>query len=82
MAVLSYDFWSRRFGRNPGVLGRWLTIREKQLQIVGVAEKGFTGVEPGIMTDIWAPNMMWDDARDLRLRAGAGFGSGAVCSPA
>ena len=61
VAVLSYDFWSRRFGRNPAVLGRWVTIRDKPLQIVGVAEKGFTGVEPGIMTDIWAPNMMWDD---------------------
>jgi hypothetical protein len=29
VAVLSYDFWSRRFGRNPGVLGRWVTVREK-----------------------------------------------------
>ena len=55
VAVLSYDFWSRRFGRDPGVLGRWVTIRDKPLQIVGVAEQGFTGVEPGIMTDIWAP---------------------------
>jgi putative ABC transport system permease protein len=61
VAVLSYDFWQRRFGADPGVLGRWITIREKQLQIVGVAEKSFTGVEPGTMTDIWAPNMMWDD---------------------
>ncbi len=60
-AVISYDFWSRRFGRNASVLGRWVTIRDKQLQIVGVAEKGFTGVEPGIMTDLWAPNMMWDE---------------------
>jgi len=62
VAVLSYDFWSRRFGRNPGVLGRWVTVREKQLQIVGVAEKGFTGVEPGIHTDLWVPNMMWEGA--------------------
>jgi predicted permease len=61
VAVLSYGFWSRRFGKNPGVLGRWVTIGEKQLQIVGVAEKGFTGVEPGIHTDLWAPNMMYDD---------------------
>ncbi len=61
MAVLSYDFWSRRFGGSPAVLGRWVTIRDKQLQIVGVAEKGFTGVEPGIMTDVWAPNMMWGE---------------------
>ena len=62
VAVISYDFWSRRFGRDTNVLGRWLTIRGKQLQIVGVAEKGFTGVEPGIMTDVWAPNMMWDES--------------------
>ena len=61
VAVLSYDFWTRRFDRNPDVLGRWVTIREKPLQIVGVAAKGFTGVEPGLMTDIWAPTMMWDD---------------------
>jgi predicted permease len=62
VAVLSYDFWSRRFGRSPSVLGRWATIRGKQLLIVGVAAKGFTGVEPGIMTDLWAPTMMWDEA--------------------
>jgi hypothetical protein len=61
VAVLSYDFWTRRFDRHPDVLGRWVTIREKPLQIVGVAAKGFTGVEPGIVTDIWAPTMMWDD---------------------
>ncbi len=32
-----------------------------RLQIVGVAERGFTGVEPGIMTDVWIPTMMWDE---------------------
>ena len=61
VAVLSYDFWTRRFGRSPDVLGRWVTIREKPLQVVGVAANRFTGVEPGIMTDVWAPTMMWDD---------------------
>lgn len=60
VAVVSYDFWLRRFNGNPTVLGRWVKIRGKHLQIVGVAEKGFTGVEPGVMTDLWAPNMMWD----------------------
>jgi predicted permease len=61
VAVLSHDFWMRRFGRSPDVLGRWVTIRGKALQIVGVAQQGFTGVEPGIRTDLWAPTMMWDD---------------------
>jgi putative ABC transport system permease protein len=61
VAIVSYDFWTRRFGGRPDVLGRWVTIREKSLQIVGVTEQGFTGVEPGIRTDLWAPTMMWDE---------------------
>jgi predicted permease len=61
VAVLSYEFWTRRFARDPAVLGRWVTVRGKPLQIVGVAEAHFTGVEPGIMTDLWAPTMMWDE---------------------
>ena len=77
VAVLSYDFWSRRFNGDAAVLGRWVKIRDKQLQIIGVAEKGFTGVEPGIMTDLWAPNMMWDD-RAMSDATSAGFGSGAA----
>ena len=59
VAVISYEFWSRRFGRSPAALGRWFTVNGKRFQIVGVAQKGFTGVEPGFMTDAWVPNMMW-----------------------
>jgi predicted permease len=61
VVVLSHDFWTRRFRGNPDVLGRWVTVRGQALQIVGVAEQRFTGVEPGIMTDLWAPTMMWDE---------------------
>lgn len=58
VAVISHDFWSRRFQRDPTVLGRWLTMEETQYQIIGVAQDGFTGVEPGVMTDVWVPMMM------------------------
>ena len=60
VAVISHRFWERRFGRDPNVLGRWLTIEGKQYQIVGVGQEGFWGVEPGYLTDIWVPMMMWD----------------------
>ncbi len=60
VAVLGHAFWRRRFGGDPSVLGRWLTLEEKQFQIVGVAEEGFVGTEPGVMTDLWVPNMMWN----------------------
>jgi predicted permease len=65
-AVLSYDYWTRRFGRDPKVIGRSFLLgafgeqtgSNELYVIVGVAEKGFTGVEPGTITDIWAPTMM------------------------
>lgn len=54
-AVLSHGFWKRRFGGNPSVLGRWLTFNNKRFQIVGVAPRNFSGLEPGAMTDLWVP---------------------------
>lgn len=58
VAVLSYDYWTARFGQDRGVVGRTLHMGDAVYQIVGVAPKGFTGTEPGTMTDIFAPTMM------------------------
>lgn len=57
-AVLSYDYWSRRFGRDPKAIGRSFRMGETLYQIIGVAEKPFTGTEPGTMIDIFVPAMM------------------------
>jgi predicted permease len=60
-AVLSYDYWTRRFGRDPKVIGR--TFRPEPVdnnvyEIVGVGPEPFTGTEPGTVTDIFLPAMM------------------------
>ncbi len=60
VAVLSHAFWMRRFGGDPTVVGRWVVLEERQLQIIGVAEPRFTGVEPGRPTDLWLPYMMYN----------------------
>ncbi len=60
VAVLSHAFWLRRFGGDPSVVGRWLTLEGRQLEIVGVAERTFTGVEPGRPTDLWLPYTMYN----------------------
>ncbi|MGB9456192.1 MAG: ADOP family duplicated permease [Bryobacteraceae bacterium] len=70
VAVASYNFWMRRFGGDPSILGQWFSRQwfsdgTRQFQIVGVTEKGFTGVEPGISTDLWVPTMMWWNPKDL-----------------
>ena len=57
-AVLSWDYWSRRFGRDPGVIGRTLHYGDGVFEIIGVSEKKFTGTEPGTVVDIFIPTMM------------------------
>ncbi len=58
VAVLSYDFWQRRFGGDPGVLGRSVTVNEQPLTVIGVAGRGFAGVEVDHQADLWLPAMM------------------------
>jgi len=57
-AVISYDYWQRRFERDPKIVGRTFRMGDKVYEIVGVAPKGFTGTEPGTITDIFAPAKM------------------------
>lgn len=64
VAVVSYPFWMRRFGGNPAAIGQSFTFRDKRYQIIGVAPKGFTGLEPGYLTDMWIPRTLDLAARD------------------
>ena len=57
-AVLSYDYWSHRFGRDPNVIGRTFRMGNDLYEIIGVSEPPFTGTEPGTMVDIFVPTMM------------------------
>jgi predicted permease len=57
-AVLSYDYWASRFGKDPNVVGRTFRMGDTRYEIVGVIEEPFTGTEPGSVTDIFVPTMM------------------------
>ncbi|MEX2263775.1 MAG: ABC transporter permease [Bryobacteraceae bacterium] len=57
-AVLSHDYWTRRFGRDPEVMGRTFRMGNDIYTIVGVCGDGFTGTQPGTVTDIFVPTMM------------------------
>jgi len=79
-AVLSFDYWSRRFGRDPHVVGRSFHMGEQIYEIVGVGPEPFTGTETGAVTDIFLPATMhagavhddWTWHRTLaRVRPGA-----------
>jgi predicted permease len=45
VAVLGWDLWRRRFGGDPGVIGTTVSLSGSPYQIIGVAPRGFTGIE-------------------------------------
>ena len=55
VVVISYNYWSRRFARDPNILGEALYVKGIAFSVVGVATEGFEGVEPGYSTDFWIP---------------------------
>jgi len=57
-AVLSWDYWNHRLGRDPHVLGRSLHIGDQTFEIIGVGPRDFTGTETGTVTDIFLPLSM------------------------
>lgn len=64
VVVLAYDYWRRRFGGQPDVLGQSLRMGRDVYQVIGVAPRGFTGTEPGRSADLFLPATMNVDALD------------------
>jgi predicted permease len=58
MAMLSYAYWQSRFAGNPAIVGKTLTVNGHNFTIVGVAGKGFDGVELGTASRVFVPLMM------------------------
>ena len=55
VAVIGYEFWRRRFGGAPDVIGRQVRIEGQPFTIVGVTRKWFTGLTPGEPPDVTVP---------------------------
>jgi putative ABC transport system permease protein len=57
-AVISYDYWKRRFSSDPNVVGRMFQFEDRAYEVIGVMDGPFTGTEPGKMVDIFVPMAM------------------------
>jgi predicted permease len=58
VAVISDGFWTRRFGRDPAVLGKNVQVGTQWVTIVGVTPPGFFGLQVGTPLDITLPMML------------------------
>jgi putative ABC transport system permease protein len=55
VVVLSHALWVQRFGSDPAILGKVLTLNGHGFTVIGVAPASFTGLMAGFAADLWAP---------------------------
>src|SRR5262249_10896681 len=70
LAVLSYSFWDRQFGRDPSVLDRTVIVNRSPCRVIGVAPRGFFGEIVGSEPDLWVPLISFTSHDLLEHRRG------------
>lgn len=68
VAVVGYGLWTRRFGADPGLVGRSIRLDGKSYQVVGVMPPGFAFPQ---QAEAWTP--IGFSARDLNTQRGAHY---------
>lgn len=59
VVVLSHNYWTQRFGADPGILGETVQLNGHTFTIIGVAPRGFTGTFIlGGNPSLWVPVSM------------------------
>ena len=77
LAVISYDYWQRRYQGATDVLGRRIRLNGKDMSIIGVAPPRFQGTIVGLSFDLWVPATMapvlFEGSRELTDRGIRGY---------
>jgi len=69
--VLSDAMWRRRFGADPNVLGRSVTLTGEPFTVIGVMPPGFAGIED--VAELWLPFALWARRDTMTNRGNRGF---------
>jgi putative ABC transport system permease protein len=76
VAVISHGLWQRRFGADPSVIGKAVSLNGYHYTVVGVAPSEFTGTTLGTVNDVYVPAMMQVQAQPGRKSKFEDRGSG------
>jgi putative ABC transport system permease protein len=66
VTVLSHSLWRHRFGGDKGILGRKVSLNDKDWQVIGVAPEGFRGLSN--TAEFWVPSSMVPGPEYLQVR--------------
>jgi len=58
VAVLSYPFWERRFGKDPNLIGKTILVNEQPVTVLGVTPPNFFGTDLSNNPDVRVTLMM------------------------
>jgi putative ABC transport system permease protein len=67
VVVLSQDIWQRRFGMDPGIVGKTMRLDGEKYTVVGVMPGSFK--QTYFSSDLWIPLAFDDDQRNPRTDA-------------
>src|SRR5262249_22631978 len=59
VAVISSGLWRRRFGADPNIGGRTISLNARNYTVIGVAAEGFVGANIGEPVEVWVPVTMY-----------------------
>jgi predicted permease len=65
VVVLGHAYWERRFGGDSSIIGRVIAVKGKPYEVIGVAPRGFRGVDL-TRSDIWLPLFAYGDGGEHR----------------
>jgi predicted permease len=63
VVALSHRLWQRRFGGDPNLVGKTISLNRHDFTVVGIIPEGFTGTDLGPGYDLWVPMMMHERAQ-------------------
>jgi predicted permease len=55
VAVLGFDHWQTQFGGSPSAIGSTMVLNRQSFRVIGVAARGFHGMETGRQFDVAVP---------------------------
>ena len=68
VVVLGHALWARRYGSNPGIVGRQIVLDSVPHEVIGVMPRG---IEYPLRSELWIPLRF--TARDLETQRGAHY---------